>query len=110
MKDKYELDSLINTYNDLWKRNEEKKNINADNIKKIAILDTYTVYGKVKEMFKILFHKPKFVFNKVYTLTKCNKQELVTAFSGLLELSKRNKITTKQEKTFGNIIVEKNNK
>lgn len=110
LKDKYELDSLINTYNDLWKRNEEKKNINADNIKKIAILDTYTVYGKVKEMFKILFHKPKFVFNKVYTLTKCNKQELVTAFSGLLELSKRNKITTKQEKTFGNIIVEKNNK
>ena len=36
-----------------------------------------------------------------------NKQEVVTAFSGLLELSRRNKVETKQEELFGDILVEK---
>ena len=35
---------------------------------------------------------------------------MVTAFTGLLELSRRNKVTTKQEKLFGDIMVEKSNK
>ena len=88
-------------------KNEEKKNVNAKNIEKIAIMDTYTVHSKVKEMLKILLHKPKFIFNKVYTLKKCNNQEIVTAFSGMLELSRRNKVITNQQEIFGNIIVEK---
>ena len=58
-------------------------------------------------MFKILLHTPNFVFNKVYTLKKHNKQEVVTAFSGLLELSRRSKVITEQEKNFGDIKVEK---
>ena len=108
IQEEYDINKLNEIYKDLWKRNEEKKNINAKNIEKIAIMDTYTVYDKVKEMFKILLHKPNFVFNKIYTLKKCNKQEIVTAFSGLLELSRRNKIITEQEEPFGNITVQKN--
>ena len=64
--------------------------------------------SKVKEIFKELLKKPKFVFNKMYTVSKCNKQEVVTAFTGLLELSRRSKVTTRQEELFGDIIVEKN--
>ena len=80
---------------------------NAKNIEKIAIIETYTVASKVKEMFKELIRKPKFVFNKLYSISKCNKQEVVTAFTGLLELSRRNKVTTVQETLFGDITVEK---
>ena len=58
-------------------------------------------------MFRELLRKPKFVFNKLYKVSECNKQEVVTAFSGLLELSRRNKVTTKQEEIFGDIVVEK---
>ena len=82
-------------------------NVNAKNIEKIAISETYTVGSKVKEMFKELIRKPKFVFNKLYSLSKCNKQEVVTAFSGLLEMSRRNKIVTEQNELFGDITVEK---
>ena len=82
---------------------------NADNIEKIAITDKYTVASKVKEILKQLVNKPKFVFNKVFSLQRCEKEELVTAFSGLLELSRRNKVITEQEKLFGDISVEKNN-
>ena len=69
--------------------------------------DEYTVGSKVKEMIRELIRRPKFVFNKMYTLSKCNKEEVVTAFTGLLEMSRRNKVITKQSKVFGDIVVEK---
>ena len=53
--------------------------------------------------------KPKFVFNHLFSLKRCEKEEVVTAFSGLLELSRRNKVLTNQEELFGDISVEKNN-
>ena len=86
---------------------QEKINQNAKNINKIAIVETYTVASKVKEMFKVLVKNNKFVFNKLFSIKKHNKQEVVTAFSGLLELSRRSKVSTYQEKTFGDITVEK---
>ena len=103
----YSKEILPDLYKKLIERNNEKVNQNAKNIEKIAIVETYTVASKVKEMFKELVRKPKFVFNKLYSLSKCNKQEVVTAFTGLLELSRRNKVTTVQETLFGDITVEK---
>lgn len=103
----YGSDLLPDIYKKIIERNNEKVNQNAKNIDKIAIVETYTVASKVKEMFKELIKKPKFVFNKLYSISKCNKQEVVTAFTGLLELSRRNKVTTVQETLFGDITVEK---
>lgn len=103
----YSKEILPDLYKKLIERNNEKINQNAKNIERIAITETYTVASKVKEMFKELVRKPKFVFNKLYSLSKCNKQEVVTAFTGLLELSRRNKVTTVQETLFGDITVEK---
>ena len=103
----YSKEILPDLYKKLIERNNEKINQNAKNIERIAIVETYTVASKVKEMFKELVRKPKFVFNKLYSLSKCNKQEVVTAFTGLLELSRRNKVTTVQETLFGDITVEK---
>ena len=103
----YSKEILPDIYKCIIERNNEKINQNAKNIEKIAIVETYTVASKVKEMFKELIKKPKFVFNKLYSISKCNKQEVVTAFTGLLELSRRNKVTTVQEELFGDITVEK---
>ena len=47
------------------------------------------------------------MFNKLYSISKCNKQEVVTAFNGLLELSRRNKVKTTQEELFADITVER---
>ncbi len=106
----YEKDIIIKLYEDAIGRYQTKVNINAQNIERIAIKDTYTVGSKVKEMFRELIKKPKFVFNKMYTLSKCNKMEVVTAFTGLLELSRRNKVMTEQEELFGDITVERKKK
>lgn len=106
----YEKDLIPNLYKTLLEKNEEKINKNAENIEKIAITDNYTVTSKVKEMFKALIKNNKFVFNKLFSLKEHNKQEVVTAFSGLLEMSKRDKVNTKQEDLFEDIIVEKKKK
>ena len=103
----YESMLIPEMYKKVVERNEEKVNQNAKNIEKIAITDNYTVASKVKEIFKALIKNKKFTFNKMFSLKKHNKQEVVTAFSGLLELSRRSKVLTKQEELFGDIEVEK---
>ena len=103
----YEKQVLVEKYKEVIEKNSSRVNENAENIKKIAITDTYTVGSKVKEMFRELLKKPRFIFNKLYRVSEHNKQEVVTAFSGLLELSRRNKVTTTQNQIFGDIVVEK---
>ena len=110
MEDEYNSEIIPDLYKKLLQRNAEKINENAANIEKIAITETYTVGDKVKEMYRALIKYKKFNFNKLFSVKKRNKNEVVTAFSGLLEMSRRNKVSTNQEELFGNILVEKKNK
>lgn len=107
MEKYFDEERIPNIYKELLDRNSEKINKNAKNIEKIALIDKYTVAEKVKEMYKVLTKNKKFVFNKLFSINKHEKQEVVTAFSGLLELSRRDKVQTMQEKIFGDITVEK---
>ena len=102
----YEPEKIPEIYRLLVERNSVKINQNAKNIEKIALVDKYTVAEKVREMYKILAKQKKFIFNKLFTINKKEKQEVVTAFSGLLEMSRRNKVETSQEELFGDIVVE----
>lgn len=110
LEKEYTPEIIPEVYKNIIDKNKNRLNQNAENIKRIAITDTYTVASKVKEMFKELLHKPKFVFNKMYTLSKRNRVEVVTAFTGLLELTRRSKVTATQEKLFGDIVVERTKK
>lgn len=103
----YEPEKIPEIYAQLIERNEVKLNKNAKNIEKIALTENYTVASKLKDMFKELIRNKKFVFNKLFSIKKHNKNEVVTAFTGLLELSRRSKVTTEQEGLFGDIMVEK---
>ena len=103
----YEQSLISNTYADIVEKNSKRLNRNAKNIEKIAITETYTVADKVKTMFRELIRNKKFVFNNLFSKKKCSRPEIVTAFTGLLELSRRSKVLTSQEKLFGNIEVEK---
>ena len=94
----------------LENRFELKLNKNAKNIEKIAVIENYSVGDTVKTMFRELVKKSNFVFNKLFSINKCKPQEIVTAFSGLLEMSRRDKVTTNQEELFGDIEVTKKRK
>ena len=104
----YSKEKISEEYSAILERSASRLNQNAKNIEKIAITETYTVGEKVKDMFRALLHHKKFVFNNLFSNKKCSKPEIVTAFTGLLELSRRSKVLTSQEELFGNITVEKN--
>ena len=107
MERTYETELIIETYKQIVDKNSQRLNQNAKNIEKIAITETYTVADKVKTMFRELVHNKRFVFNKLFPKKQCSKTEILTAFSGLLELSRISKVLTSQESIFGDITVEK---
>lgn len=108
LETQYNKETIPEIYKKIIQKNADKINENASNIEKIAITETYSVGDKVKEMYRALIKYKKFNFNKLFSIKKCNKKEIVTAFSGLLEMSRRNKVITEQEELFGDIEVEKN--
>ena len=110
IEEKYDYVILEETYKKLLERAESKMNKEAKKIEKIAIGETITVASKVKDIFKELLKKQKVIFNKLCKTNKYNKLETVTAFTGLLELSRRNKVITNQERIFGDIEIEKRKK
>lgn len=109
LEKEYKNELIPEIYKNLIERNKVKINQNAKNIEKIALVEKYTVADKIKEMYEIIKKQRKFIFNKIFTTNKKDKQEIVTAFSGLLDMSRRNQVITNQEETFGDILVEKRN-
>ena len=107
IEDKYEESIIPEVYSAIVVRNEEKINKNAKNIEKLAITENFTVASKLKDMFRELVKHQRFVFNKLFAINRHSKNEVVTAFLGLLELSRRSKVSTYQEEVFGDINVEK---
>jgi len=103
----YKMEVLAERYKDILSKYENRNNQYSTNIEKLAMRETITVASKVKEILRELFKKSKFVFNKLFAVNKCSRVELVTAFTGLLELSRRNKVVATQEEIFGDILVEK---
>lgn len=107
---KHSYQDIVEKYKEILHRNEVKVNKNSKNLEKIAIIENYSVGDTVKTMFRALIRNSNFVFNTLFSLNKCKPQEVVTAFSGLLEMSRRNKVETKQEYLFGDIEVSKKKK
>ena len=107
LDEEFSPDVIPKIYSDFLEREHAKKNLQADNIKKLAISEKYTVHAKIREIIKCLLKKPKFVFNKVFNVKKQEKAEVVTAFLSLLELSRMSRIKVSQNGLFGDINVEK---
>ena len=107
LEKEYAKNKIPEVYSALVERTNQRLNQNAKNIEKIALVENYTVASKVKEMFRVLVKQKRFVFNRMFSLKQKNKQEVVTAFSGLLELTRRNKVQTSQDEIFGDIVVER---
>lgn len=107
----YNKELISRYYEDIYNRLKMKLNLNSkENMEKIAISETVTITSKVKIIFKELLKKSSFIFNKVFSLKNNTRMDVVTAFLGVLELDRRQKIKVTQNTLFGNIIVERNKK
>lgn len=107
LEKEFSPDVIPEVYADFLRREQAKKNLEADNIKKLAVSEKYTVQNKIRDIIRHLLKTPKFVFNKLFNVKKQEKTEVVTAFLSLLELSRMSRIKVTQDSLFGDINVEK---
>lgn len=106
----YESTLIPTLYNNLILREETKRNVNAENINRLAVNEKVTIRSKIKEILKELIRNKSFIFNKLFNTKKKSRVEIVTAFLSLLELSKLNRINITQSKLFGDINVTRSNR
>ncbi|MBQ9267873.1 MAG: segregation/condensation protein A [Clostridia bacterium] len=107
LEKEYSPELIPQVYSEIVTRETEKKNLQAENINRLAVSEKVTIKSKIKEILKELWKKPSFVFNKLFSPKKRSKVEIVTAFLSLLELSKMSRIQVTQDKLFGDINVAK---
>lgn len=72
-----------------------------------VIKDEFTVEGKMHDIFHLLVSQPVVLFSDLFKSAK-NKFEIVTIFLALLELIRLKEIVAVQERSFGEIKVERN--
>ena len=107
VEEQYDKNNIVELYKEILKKLESKINKNAIDIEKMAVSETITVSSKIKDIYRELMKKPKFIFNKLCANKRYTRSETVVAFTGLLELSRRSKVRANQTKVFGDITVEK---
>lgn len=101
------LGSMQNSYFDVCSRNIEKINKKAEEIEKIAVYEKVTVKSKVIIILDKLKSRTKVIFNKIFDSKSNKKIDIVTAFLGMLELSRLKQISIKQEKLYSDIEIQK---
>ena len=85
LEKEYSPELLPEIYLEFVNREKEKKNIQAENINRLAVSEKVTIKSKIKEILKELWKKQSFVFNKLFSPKKRTKVEVVTAFLSLLD-------------------------
>ncbi len=104
--EKFSKNDIFNIYSDILFRNQNKINKQAKEIEKIAVYEKYTVKDKVKQIVGYLNENKNMNFNNVFN-EKCDNIEIVTAFLGVLELSKMKQVDIEQKYLFSDINVTK---
>lgn len=105
----FQKNDIFDIYSDILNRNRNKINKKSNEIKKIALYEKITVKDKVKQIVNYLNSNDQMVFNEVFNPEVCNNIEVVTAFLGVLELSKLKQVDLMQNYLFSDINVTKKN-
>ena len=95
-------------YVDMLQRNINKINKKSSELNKIALYEKVTIKDKVNQIVSYLNENNNLVFNEMFNPVKCDNIEVVTAFLGVLELSRTKQVLLDQEELFSDINVKKN--
>ena len=94
------LNDLINAFESFLNREKLKKPINTRITKK-----ELSVEDRVKSIRGLFKEKKKLYFTELFE--ELNKPFIIVTFLSILEMSKNNEISIKQENNYGDIILEK---
>ena len=98
---------LYKVYVELIQKNKNKINKKANDVRKIALYDKFTVKDKVNQILSYLDENDNMIFNKMYDVSKCSNVEVITAFLGILELTRLKQVNIGQKYLFSDIYVNR---
>ena len=78
-------------------------------VHKIIEREKVPLHSKIKEIIQYLKNKSSFMFQRIFSSRDRSRTEIVTAFFALLELSKQNRISLKQDTLFGDLYIYRQN-
>lgn len=105
--DSFSAQDMFEIYTRILYRNANKINKKAEELNKLAVYEKVTVQDKVKQIVNYLNDNNNMVFNSVFNSNVCDNIEVVTAFLGVLELSKLKQVDIEQKYLFSDINVTK---
>lgn len=105
--DSFSAQDMFEVYTRILYRNANKINKKAEELNKLAVYEKVTVQDKVKQIVNYLNDNNNMVFNSVFNSNVCDNIEVVTAFLGVLELSKLKQVDIEQKYLFSDINVTK---
>lgn len=105
--DNFSAQDIFEVYTRILYRNANKINKKAEEINKLAVYEKITVQDKVRQIVDYLNSNNNMVFNSVFNSNVCDNIEVVTAFLGVLELSKLKQVDIEQKYLFSDINVTK---
>lgn len=103
----YDIFLISDIYGNLLEDNKNKKNENSKNVEKLAVREKFSVKKKISEILNSFKNNNKLIFNKVFSVKEKPKGEVIAAFLGSLELSKKEEIIIDQEDNFKDITLIK---
>lgn len=103
----FSAQDMFEVYTRILYRNANKINKKAEELNKLAVYEKVTVQDKVKQIVNYLNDNNNMVFNSVFNSNVCDNIEVVTAFLGVLELSKLKQVDIEQKYLFSDINVTK---
>jgi len=99
------LTDILIAFEEVMKRKEKKIDKVRSNFSSVQ-KDLYTIEEKNQYLLDLLELFPVVKFNDIFR-QDADKMEIVVTFLALLELIKVNKVNIYQDKTFGDIVIEK---
>ncbi|MDO4282892.1 MAG: segregation/condensation protein A [Clostridia bacterium] len=105
--DHFSAQDIFEIYTRILYRNANKINKKAEELNRLAVYERITVQDKVKQIVNYLNCNHNMVFNSVFNSDICDNIEVVTAFLGVLELSKLKQVDIEQQYLFSDINVTK---
>ena len=103
----YSSDLIPSVFMKIAKANMEKINHNANDINRLIESEKITVKSKIKDILRGIMQKGSLIFNKMFSINKKSKIEVITAFMAMLELSHASRVNISQEYNFGDIKLTK---
>ena len=98
---------LLSVYRGIVDANRRRHDNVVGKVRKIIEREKVTLSLKIREIAGLLTRRRRFLFQKIYNPALATKNEIVTGFAAILELSRQERVSLRQKRQFGGLLVSR---